>query len=227
MTDNRINLSNGGMVVVMVGVTGMVDEYRNNPQVQFIKCSEVEGNQLATLINPDTIKAAILTEGIPKYHYTWITSLCERKKVPYLMRRSNQAIYDLLKSLFTSDNGVAAATQEDAKEAFVKGKLNALIPLIDFGKSNSENARNLMRECVSRGIKTTEGSLAQFVSNHRRKQSGTALPKSARPKLDVIVDLFDNMIKEMGDMRDFIIELADENRMLKIKVDKFKKAMEE
>lgn len=39
--------------------------------------------------------------------------------------------------------------------------------------------------------------------------------------------MLDNMIRELGDMRDFLIATCEENRILKGKVDKFKKAMEE
>lgn len=214
------------MCVVMVGTTGYVQEYSTNPQIQFIRCKEVKGEELIRLINISTLKVVIITEGLPQWHYTWIMSLCKTRNITYLVRKSNQHVYDTIKSFFPT-NGNGKVLEDDVKDTIVRGKLNALIPAIDFTKSNAENGKILFRKANELGIKTTIGSVTQFVAIQRRKQSGTALPKSARSQLDVSVDLLDDMIKNLGDMRDFLILAVEENRLLKTKLEKFKKAMED
>lgn len=224
--DKQIDLTKGGKCVVLGGHTGFVQEYASNPQIEFIKCKEIDGGLLAGMVKTDT-KVAILTDGVPDYHYHWITSFCRRQDIPFLIRKSTQHIYETLKSFFPNDTGKITFTTEEIKMEVVKGKLTSLIPFVDWTKSNAENAKILMRKCIELKIKSTEASLAQWMSNQRLKQSGTAIPKSARPKLDISVELLDNMIKEIGDMRDFLIATCEENRILRAKVDKWKKIMEE
>jgi len=56
--------------------------------------------------------------------------------------------------------------------------------------------------------------------------SGTAVPRSIRAKLDVSVEILDNMIQSLKDMRDFLIATTEENRTLRAKMENFKKLME-
>ena len=227
--DVKVDLSNSfGMAVVAYAHTGLVDEYKNNPRVLFIDCKSTKGDELESVV-PSNTKAVILTDGLPQYHSTWLTSFARRKNIPFLIRKTNQAVYDTLKSFFPNGNGSADTkiTPAEAKETQTKGKLQFLIPHIDFTKSNTENAKILMRMCVEKGIATTEGSLAQLISIQRRKGNQTAVPRSVRNQLDVSVEMLDNMIKDLGAMRDYLIQTTEENRLLKAKVDKFKKALDE
>ena len=225
MTSVEVNLAQGGYVVVLVGTTGYVKEYEMNPQVKFIKCSEVPNGELGQHVPKET-KAMILTEGIPQYHYMWATSYVRTHNLLYLVKKNNQAVYDTLKGFFV--NGVTSASSEDVKDAFVKGKLTPLIPLINWNKSNAENGRELMKECHRRSIRTTIGSLTQFVALHRRKQDGvTAVPRSVRSQLDISVEMLDEAIKGLSDMRDYLIATVEENRSLREKVAKFKKLMDD
>lgn len=225
MTNQQVDLAAGGCVIVLVGTTGYVKEYEMNPQVKFIKCSEVPNGELSQHVPADT-KVVILTEGIPQYHYMWATSFVRTKGLLYLVKKNNQAVYDTLKAFFV--NGMQQVTSQDVQDAFTKGKLTPLIPLISWNMSNAENGRELMKECQKRGIRTTFGSLTQFVAIQRKKQSGvTAVPRSVRSKLDVSVEMLDDMIKNLSDMRDFIIDTTEENRSLRAKVEKFKKVMED
>lgn len=225
MTNQRVDLAVGGCVLVLVGTTGHVKEYEMNPQVKFIKCSDVPNGELAQHVPGDT-KVIIITEGIPQYHYMWATSYVRTRGLVYLVKKNNQAVYDTLKGFFI--NGVTTATNEEVQDAFVKGKLTPLIALINWSMSNAENGRELMKECQKRSIRTTFGSLTQFVANQRRKQDGvTAVPRSVRTQLDISVDMLDEAIKGLTDMRDYLIATVEENRLLRAKVDKFKKVMED
>lgn len=225
LMDQKVDFSNGGTAVVMVGNTGLVQEFATNPRVKFIECTKLDGNDLQHVV-PDNTRAVIITDGIPTYHHTWIHSFCRRKNVPYLVRKSNQAIYELLKQWF-ADAPVPKVTPQEAKDTFVKGKLDPLIPMIDFKKSNSENARNLLRHATEMGISSTLGSLAQLVANQRRKTGQSDIPKSVRLPLDLSVEMLDKAIEDLTSMRDFLIATTEENRMLKIKLGKLTEAFRE
>lgn len=218
-----VDLTKGGNAVVFCGATGFVQEFASNPQVHFIKCNEVAYDELETKI-PFNTRIVIMTDGIPNAHHMWISSFVRRKSIPYLIRRSNQAVYDSLKLCFNGDN--SKVTPEEAKETQIKGKLNFLVEHINFSESNTENARRLLRIATEKGIRTTIGSLAQLVSNHRKHQGGTAVVKSARTKLDLSVNMLDDAIKGLTDIRDFLIATTEENRLLKQRIEKITKAME-
>jgi hypothetical protein len=104
-------------------------------------------------------------------------------------------------------------------------KLLPLRSLIDFSKGNVDNAHVLMARAKELGIDTTMGSLSQMVSALRRKR--TSPPSIHTEKVDVSVQMLDNAIKELKDMRQFFIETVAENRSLRQKLDKFKKLFEE
>ena len=218
-------LTNGGMATVLVGHTGFVQEFANHPRVRFINCKEVDGSNLENLF-PNNTQIVIITEGVPAYHYTWSTSFARRKNVPFITRKSMQAVYDALRELFPAE-AEKKPTIEEVKEDLSRGKLNLLIPSIDWNKSNAENARDLLRIATEKGIKTTLGSLSQLVSMQRKKQNRGDIPRSARSQLDVSVEMLDKMIEDLGSMRDYLISVTEENRMIKQKLERFKKAFEE
>lgn len=213
----------GGMAVVMVGHNGWIDEYSSHPQIKFIDSKKVQTGEMEAVV-PTNTKVVIITEGMPQYPYQWIMAFARRKSIPFLLRKTNPAIKATLDDFFPRDT--KGVTQGEAKESFVKGKLNDLVPHIDFSKSNADNGRDLLRIANEKGIKTTLGSLTQLVANKRRASGQTPeRPKSARPKLDLFVDMFDKAIEDMKSMRDFVIETTEENRILKDKLDKVTKAL--
>jgi hypothetical protein len=224
VSEDKIALGKGDVVAVIYGNTGWVKEYQNHPSVIMLDGKARDSN-LQTRI-PQNTRAIIFTEGLENLNHAWVMSYCRSKQIPYFLRKGNQAVYDLLKSVLPNGDDVKP-TSEEVKDAMVRGKLVPLIPFIDFTKSNAENSKILNRKAKEMQISSTEASLAQFVAIQRRKLSGTAIPKSARPKLDLSVELLDDMIKGLGDMRDFLIATCEENRLLRAKVERFKKVMED
>jgi hypothetical protein len=93
-----------------------------------------------------------------------------------------------------------------------------------------DNARDiLMPKAKEMGIETTVGSLAQMVSVLRKKRTG--VPKATRRKvqpqqMDVSVDVLNNVIKELQDLRDYLVATVKENNALKLRIEKFKKALD-
>ncbi len=122
----------------------------------------------------------------------------------------------------------------------VKGKLIPLLEFVDWSKGNTENARALMANTVKKlGIKTTMGSLSVYIGKERDKLGkpkvarGGSVKKSERApvikiatrssgakvksgsELDVIVNLFDEALKSLGDVREYLVEVTNENAELK------------
>jgi len=121
-----------------------------------------------------------------------------------------------------------------------KGKLKALIPFLDFSHSNVDNARKLIGKAKEMGIETTVGSLSQLAMVERRKQGASPSPMRLKARVkpvtrnqpevvesvDVSIEILDNLIKGLQDMRAFFVATVNENNELRARVDKFKKAME-
>ena len=207
------DLSNGGVVAILGNIR--VQEYLSHAQV--VHCTSHEEI-------PSNVKLIIMAPDLMTMEKQWVFALHRQKGTPYLVRNSNQAVYQELKKLFGEKPKV---TVEEIKEVQTKGKLKQLIEYIDFSKSNAENAKILLRIANEKGIASTEGSLAQFVANKRREQGGTAVVKSARSKLDVSVEMLDDAIKGLTDMRDYLIATVEENRILKAKLERLTKALTE
>lgn len=220
-----VNFKDGGIAVVMVGNNGAIVEFKHHPRVTFLDCKTIPNGELEGRV-PSNTKAIIITDGLPQYHQLWAHSYCRKQNIPYLVRKTNGAIYEQLKNWFHTEDEVKPTTVE-IKEEVKRGRLEALIPFIDFRKSNAENARDLMRKASELGIKSTPGSLAQYVSNQRKKQGRGEIPKSLRSQLDVSVELLDKMVEDLNSMRDYLINTTEENRLLKSKLEKFRKAFEE
>lgn len=121
-----------------------------------------------------------------------------------------------------------------------QSKIDPLMPFVDPNLNYYDNAERLIIKAKEMGIKTTVASIANRISVVNRKASG-AIPKSrpgarkvqptdGRPTrthkhVDVIVEILDNMVKELQDMRDYLVATTEENRTLKERFDAFKKAL--
>lgn len=219
-----VNLNNGGIAVVLTAGVGFVQDYAKDARVKFIDCLNTPGAQLESEV-PANTKIIIYYVKVPHYHSMWAVSYCKRKGIPYISRDNANAIDQYLKSITKTDK--PEVTQEEAEETRTKGKLNALIPFIDLTRSNAENGKALFRKAMELNIKTTLGSVIQLVAKHRNQTRGGTVPKSARPKLDVSVEMLDDAIKGLTDMREFLIATVEENRLLKARYDKLKKALDD
>jgi hypothetical protein len=146
-----------------------------------------------------------------------------------------------------SESTVPTEVKTMARPINSKSVLHVFIPFMDFNLTNAENARRLIIKAAELNVTTTLHSLAQYTMVQRKKL-GIA-PVHVRAKtttrkivtraqiecvkseqvvesVDVSVEILDNLIKGLQDMRAFLIATTKENRELRARVDKFKKAME-
>jgi len=220
----KIDLSGGGIIIIAYGNPVTIKEFENNPQVKWVDTKLIPNQEIGNHI-PVNTRLIILNEGIPHYHYLWLTTHAPKMKIVWLMRKSSQAIYEVLKE-YLGSNGNKPSLDE-VKDTQAKGKLLALLPFVEWNKSNAENAKILMAKALELGIKTNENSLAQFMSVKRRALGHGGIVKSVRNQLDISVDILDEAIKNLANIRDFLISTSEENRMLKSKAEKLKKVMED
>jgi hypothetical protein len=137
-------------------------------------------------------------------------------------------------------------TNENEKETIValrpnseNRKLAVLHQYIDWSKNNVDNAKALLEKAQEHGIQTTVGSLSNMV-HVMRKKKGIINPsgRDTRPTPQKItratsqsddagVQMFDNLLKELKDMRELYVDTLIENKKLRAKVEKFRKFFED
>lgn len=213
-------LTNGGTVLI-VGVksSNLDDEIRTHPRVTLWD-SQNENWQGKSV--PDNTRVIFMTRFISHRTSEMLLSEARKKQLTIFNPEGTGIIAKQVREL------LAITPKTDAvrpKEGY--GKLNVLIPFIDFSLSSREGARALMVKAVEVGISTTENSLASLITKQRKDQHRSAVPKSIRGKLDVSVEILDSMIQSLKDMRDFLIATVDENKSLREKVERFKKVLSE
>lgn len=125
------------------------------------------------------------------------------------------------------------------KKPVKKGELNKLIPFVNWEETNYANARALIK--VARtdfDIQTTEDSLAQFIRVQRHKlgkknvgSRGTTrttnvvklvqpAPRKGNEDVDVTVKMFDELISDLSEIRNFLVKVTEENAQLKAEHEK-------
>jgi hypothetical protein len=214
-------LTNGG-TVLLVGVksSNLNDEIRTHPRVTIWDNQHQHWTDKEI---PSNVRAIFMTRFIGHAQFDKIVSEARKKQLTIFNPEGTGMITKQVRELLAlepKDSPMQKSVQDN------RGKLIPLIPFIDLSRTNVENARILIVRANELKIDTTEASLAQMVSVRRRKMGGTAVPKSIQSKLDVSVEILDNMIRELKDMRDFLISTTEENRVLRAKMENFKKLMD-
>jgi len=227
-------LTHGSVLIVGTMPSNFGDEIKNHPRV--IMWSSQNEHWLNKSL-PDNTQAVFITRFIGHNAFDNIVTEARKRRITVFNPTGTGIIAKQVKELLNI-NPVQTTEPTESKEVEMsnkgkklgeKGKLNALIPFIDFSKNNIDNARGfLVKKAKELGIDTTEGSIAQFVMKQRQKQSQTGVPKSvAKGQVDVSVEILDGMIKELQDMRAFLIATVAENNSLRAKLDTLKKALGE
>lgn len=215
-------ISNGGKILIVGGYSKSWKDYEKFSQLEFWRGdnpSEVR-RHIQNKDIPPNCKGIIISRFISHSELNPILDEARKRGITLFPNKSDGEVSSLLDEMVRD-----LPKTEKIEKSRERGKLNQLIQFIDFSKTNVENARAIYIKAKELGITTTEDSLAQFVGVRRRKLSGTAVVKSVRSKLDLSVDMLDSMVKDLSGMRDYLIEITEENRILKKKLDKFKQAL--
>ena len=215
----------GGIVLIVGAKASNFDEdIKSHPRVVIWDSQQEHWTDKDMPMNT---RAVFMTRFLSHAAFGKIRAEAQKRNITIFNPDGTGTIARQVKELLHMVPPVTPPVQIEDTTASTKGKLTQLIPHINFSLSNAENARALFKKAKELGITTTEGSLAQLVVIQRRKQSGTGVPKSLQSKLDVSVEMLDNTIKDLTDMRDFLVATVEENRILKTRLDKFKKVFEE
>jgi hypothetical protein len=135
---------------------------------------------------------------------------------------------------------IVDADRSTVHKGGIVAKLTVLLPHIDWNKSNTDNARSLMQRLHEFHISSTEASIPNFIGVQRKKMGLNTHRRQTHPVvkvvkvskgkadtgLDVAVQMLDDAIQSMKDMRVYLISTTEENNKLRARLDMFKKALE-
>jgi hypothetical protein len=214
-------LTHGNVLIVGVKPSNLNDEIREHPRVVLWDSQQQHWTNKEL---PDNTQAVFITKWIGHAAFERILAEARKRKITIFNQEGTGVITKRVRELLGMDTQAQAAAA--APKTRKHGKLRPLVQFIDFGKTNAENARALLARARELGITSTEHSLGLLVSKQRRKQGGTAKVRSLQPRLDVSVEILDGMIKELQDMREFLVATVDENNALKARLGRFKQVLE-
>ncbi len=232
-------LPHGNILIVGAKASNFDEELRTHPRV-ILWSSQNEHWTDKDL--PTNVRAVFITRWIGHAAFAKLLSEARKRQITMfnpegtgMIARQVRELLDIHREKSEAEIVEPKPEQQPKQEepmAQKKPKYNKLLPLhqfVDLSKGNLENARFLMPKAKELGIDTTLGSLSQLVSGMRRKQpkvSRTKTPTTHR-HVDVVVEMLDGMINELKDMRAFLIATVEENKALKVRVERFRKALEE
>jgi flagellin-like hook-associated protein FlgL len=231
-------LTHGSVLIVGGKASNFDDEIRTHPRIIMWDSQNQhwDGKEL-----PQNVRAVFITRFIGHVAFGKILASARKRQLTIFNPEGTGMIVKQVRELL----GLAKPTTVEIKPTMVttttpvktggktlKGhsKLNDLMQFHDANKTIVENARLMFEKAKEQGIETTVGSLAQKVSVMRRKERGATV-KVPRPgvtrsaKMDVSVEILDNVIKELQDMRDYVVAVTKENEVLKSRIEKFKKVL--
>lgn len=229
-------LSYGNVLIVGVKSSNLDEEIKTNPRVIIWDSQQQHWTNKEV---PDNIRAIFMTRFVSHNTSEMLLRQARKRQLTIFNPEGTGQIARQVKELLnmiplpTNDGAELKETIVTDKPKYIVNKLKPLHPFMDFSKSNTENGRALLIKAKELGIETTEMSLTQLVSVHRRKsglkyyESSKKVVHKKATGVDVSVDILDGIIKELTDMREFLIATTDENLKLKSKVDKFRKFFED
>lgn len=233
-------LSDG--VVLIVGTKASNFEYslRTHPRIIMW---ESQQEHWTNKDMPSNTRAVFMTRFIGHSSFEKIVAEARKKRITIFNPTGTGTIIRQVKELLSITKVPAVrpepiTTETKVKETTVgtKSTLYPLIPFMDFTLTNAENARRLIIKAAELNINTTLDSLNQYVYVQRKKAGIPSVVSRRKPEpvvkkqvvesVDVSIEILDNLIKGLQDMRAFFVATVNENNELRARVDKFKKAME-
>jgi hypothetical protein len=224
----------GNILIVGAKASNFSEEIRTHPRV-ILWDSQNESWSGKSL--PSNVRAVFVTRFIGHAQFDNLLREARNKKITMFNPEGTGAITRYVKELLTilpreikyEETPKQETTVEPLKVQHV-GKLSPLIPFIDTSLTKKKNAELLLVKARELNIQTTLASLANFAGVIRKK-AGESTHKSPKQKstpdskLDITVQMLDNLISELKDMRNFLIATTAENKRLKDRLDRFKQLL--
>jgi hypothetical protein len=222
-------LSHGNILIVGAKASNFDEEILTHPRI-ILWSSQQEHWTNKDL--PQNVRAVFVTRWIGHNAFGKILAEARRKQITMFNPEGTGQIAKQVKELLNMTKPAEVVVEPPVNSVQIPKtakKLHLLLPFIDWNKSNSDNARFLMSGKLSElGLTSTFLSLSNFIGIERKKRSGIPLkPYAPKTKtVDVSVQILDNMVKELQDMRDFLVATTEENKSLKMRIEKFKKVLD-
>lgn len=241
-----------GGVIVLVGIkiSNLPPDLRYHPQIVMW---ESQSQHWTSKDLPLNTRAVFLTRWIGHNEFSNIMKQARARHITIFNPQGTGMIVKQLRELLNmngtkKEEGIIVDTPTTKVLTRHGGtrtpKMYKLRPFVDFNKSNAQMARELLEKAKELEVDTTFGSIAQWLYATRKKEGLPPLTdrktprnggrKQARQTVqsaigateDVAVQMFDNIIKEMTDMRELLSKTMAENVKLRAKVTKFRKFFE-
>jgi hypothetical protein len=248
-------LEAGGMAVIVTARDFDTPEaYRYHPQLLRFQVGEMpeEFSELLERV-PANARVMLIAGELPTATYTAVRKVAERRNIPYVQRRNAPAVEAALDALFPkrlgatiaeqagssngSSNGGSSGRADPAVGPTLEGKgwlTTFLRDHVDFKRGNAEEARRLLPIIQQRGRATTLGSVAQAITQLRRKTGAQGeRPKSAMSAQDRALSVLDEALVKLSDLqaalqltREYLATTEGENLALKEKLARVAKLIE-
>ncbi len=227
-------LTHGNILIVGAKASNMPTDVRENPRVFVWDSQDKWWNGKEVPVNTQAI---FFTRWVSHPEYDDVMKQARKKNILVFTKNGTGMITKQVKELLNMNNRTPVDSVSTNHIVTVpvttmpnkNSKLHPLIEFIDTKQSAYRNADILLAKAKELGISTTRDSLAVFVSRVRRKTEGSStviIPRKSRfhreKTADVTVEIFDNIIKELSDMRQFLISTVEENRALRTRIERFK-----
>ena len=225
-------LTHGNVLIVGAKASNFDDEIKTNPRVILWDSQDQRwvGKDL-----PVNVRAVFVTRFIGHNSFDMIIAEARKRHITIFNPDGTGKIARQVRELLAIKSEPETIKPEEpvtptpalkpVPAPKFKAKLTPLAQFIDWEKGGAENARHLLEKAKELGIETTFGSLAQFVLVLRRGQKKIKVVQTN--KMDVSVAVLDEAIKQLKDVRDYLIATTKENTELKARISKLKKSLED
>lgn len=235
-------LTEGIVLIVGTKSSNFDDSLRNHPRVVMWESQQQHWTDKSF---PSNTRAIFITRFISHSAFNSIIAEARKRHITIFNPMGTGVIARQVKELLTLTPTPEPTTKEEpmvteTKKHHVSSKLHVLHSFIDQTKSVTENGDLLLVKAKEFGITTTAASLRQMVTMLKRKgkitlvnqrpsraprRSDNVVKKEWHPFIksdDVSVQMLDDVIKGLTDIRQYLIDTAEENRTLRNRVEKLK-----
>ena len=234
-------LSHGNILIVGTKQSNFDEEIRTNPRVILWDGQQESWTSKSI---PQNVQAIFFTRFIGHNAFGKIVAEARKKHLTVFNPLGTGIIARQVKELLgtcvepvTNEELMKEVETMTTTKITGTGKLTAFIPYINLDKNNRQNADDLFERSKEIGVETTRDSLANFIGAYRRKLGINKFRRNTHPKvktvkaesttLDAAVQMLDNAIKELKDMREFLVQTTNENKSLKKRLNTLKEMFNE